>query len=91
MLAISYFLEASTVPCPRDRGNMDFLDEALIIARSGDGGRGCVSFRREKYVPKGGPDGGNGGNGRIRIDYNLMKNGGKIKPKVGYTKKIDAL
>lgn len=42
---------------------MDFLDEALITAKSGDGGRGCVSFRREKYVPKGGPDGGSGGNG----------------------------
>ncbi len=42
---------------------MDFLDEALITARSGDGGRGCVSFRREKFIPKGGPDGGNGGKG----------------------------
>lgn len=42
---------------------MGFLDEALIIARSGDGGNGCISFRREKYVPKGGPDGGDGGRG----------------------------
>lgn len=42
---------------------MGFLDEAVITARSGDGGRGCVSFRREKYIPKGGPDGGNGGKG----------------------------
>jgi GTP-binding protein len=42
---------------------MAFIDEAVISIRSGDGGRGCVSFRREKYVPKGGPDGGNGGNG----------------------------
>ena len=40
-----------------------FLDEAKIYLRSGDGGAGCVSFRREKYVPKGGPDGGNGGRG----------------------------
>ena len=42
---------------------MPFLDEAVITAISGNGGRGCVSFRREKYIPKGGPDGGDGGNG----------------------------
>lgn len=42
---------------------MNFIDEAKIYVKAGDGGRGCVSFRREKYIPRGGPDGGNGGNG----------------------------
>ncbi len=40
-----------------------FIDQAVIQVKAGDGGRGSVSFRREKYVPKGGPDGGNGGHG----------------------------
>lgn len=42
---------------------MDFIDEVEFWAYAGNGGNGCVSFRREKYVPKGGPDGGDGGNG----------------------------
>ena len=42
---------------------MKFLDQAKVYIRSGDGGAGCVSFRREKYIEYGGPDGGNGGRG----------------------------
>ena len=53
---------------------MKFLDQAKIHISSGKGGNGCVSFRREKYVEFGGPDGGNGGKGGdiiLIVDLNL--------------------
>jgi GTP-binding protein len=53
---------------------MHFADEAEIKVKAGSGGHGCASFRREKYIPKGGPDGGNGGGGGniiFEADVNL--------------------
>jgi GTP-binding protein len=51
-----------------------FVDEAQVYVEAGNGGNGCLSFRREKFVPRGGPDGGDGGDGGsvyVEADYNL--------------------
>src|SRR5262245_18474676 len=54
---ICTYIDAPLVPA------MKFLDEAKVYIRSGDGGNGCVSFRREKFIEFGGPNGGDGGKG----------------------------
>jgi len=84
-----------------------FVDYAEIQVKAGDGGKGCVSFRREKYVPKGGPNGGDGGDGGeviIGVDSNLTtlldfkykkfykaENGGQGKGKNQHGKKGESV
>lgn len=86
---------------------MKFIDEAKIYVKSGNGGAGCVSFRREKFIPFGGPDGGDGGRGgsvimravsglNTLVDYRFQqhfkaKNGGHGMGKQRYGKSADDL
>ncbi len=58
---------------------MKFVDEAEITVEAGNGGNGCLSFRREKYIENGGPNGGDGGDGGsvyLEADDNLEYPGG---------------
>ena len=60
-------------------------DEIVIELKAGDGGQGCMSFRREKYVPRGGPDGGDGGKGGdvvIVADESLTTFDDRVMPRV---------
>ena len=68
-----------------------FVDRVELYVKAGDGGRGMVSFRREKYVPRGGPDGGDGGDGGSVIcrssgtPYTADRDPKSLSPDCGYT------
>lgn len=78
---------------------MQFIDEAKVWVKAGDGGNGCISFRREKYIPRGGPNGGDGGNGgnvilqtveglNTLIDFRFQKKFESERGKNGMGKKM---
>ena len=64
---------------------MKFIDETRITVIAGKGGNGCLSFRREKFIPKGGPDGGDGGHGG---SVYLLADG-SLNTLIDYRRKID--
>ena len=63
---------------------MKFLDQAKIYIKSGKGGDGCLSFRREKFIEYGGPDGGDGGRG-VRLDRDADLAGCALAATLGST------
>jgi GTP-binding protein len=80
-----YLVQVAKKPWARKGKNVKFVDEASINVHAGRGGNGCMSFRREKYVARGGPDGGDGGDGgsvifvadealNTMVDYRFQRN-----------------
>ena len=70
-------------------GRPTFVDRVEVLVRAGAGGNGCISFRRERFVPRGGPNGGDGGSGgavRFLVDPNVDTLVAlKFKPQQGET------
>src|SRR3546814_13330144 len=71
---------AAGAPHRRGAGAMKFLDEAKVFLKSGDGGNGCVSFRREKFIEFGGPNGGDGRRGGAT----LFEAAGRLNPRPAF-------
>ena len=71
---------------------MKFVDEVSIHVKAGDGGNGLMSFRREKFIEKGGPNGGDGGDGgSIYLEADVNLNTLVVLPATAATQKVNAL